>query len=108
MTDTRTQAPPAMRVLRAIVIAGFVMTTIALGAWIWYELADPVQGTTLSDTLGSVAAFSGIAAGISFAGAAIYASIRGLWSHVPPWVRYGVLGYLVVMALYGLAFGGSS
>lgn len=106
MTDTATTAPPAMRTLRAIVITGFAMTAIAIGAWIWFEIADPAEGSTLYDTLGPIAAFSGIAAGVSFAAAAIYASVRSLWAHVPKWVRYGVLTYIVVTALYGLIFGG--
>ena len=67
-----------MRTLRVLVALGVTATAIAVGVGIWFWIADPAEGTTLYDTLGPVAAFSGIAAGVFFAGAAIWAQIKNL------------------------------
>ena len=99
---TATQAPPVeMRTLRMLVGLGFVAALVAVGALIWFELADPAEGTALYDTLGPIAAFSGIASGMLFAASAIWAAVKGLWEHVPNWIRYTATALIVAFAVLG-------
>ena len=97
----------AFRTVRILLVVGAIATTVALVALVWFNLADPAEGTTLYEVLGPVAAFSGITAGLSFAAAAIWASVRGLWSDMPTWVRVGVWVIIVALAIVGAVAGSS-
>ena len=93
---TYAQQPRAMKTLRILVSLGVVATAVAVLAGIWFWIADPSEGTTLYTTLGPVAAFSGITAGVLFAGAAIWAQVKDLWQYIPGWVRVTVMALVVI------------
>ena len=106
--NTVAAPPSAMKTLRTLAALALVATTVALVSGLWLWLADPVDGSTLSDRLGGTAAFSGIAAGLLFGAAAIWAQVKNLWEFVPRWIRVAVLGFVVVAAIYGISGGGRS
>ena len=90
------EQPQEMKTLSVLVALAFVATGIDVAAGIWFWIADPAEGTTLYDTLGPAAAFSGLAAGALFAGAAIWAQIKDLWQYIPWWVRVTVMTLVVI------------
>lgn len=96
------------RVFKLLLILATAATAVAVIALVWFNLADPAEGTTLYDTLGPLAAFSGIAAGLLFAAAAIWAAVKGLWGDVPTWVRVGVWVVILALAVFGAVSGGRS
>ncbi|MDJ0923338.1 MAG: hypothetical protein QNJ77_02150 [Acidimicrobiia bacterium] len=93
---TYAERPKEMKTLKTLVALAVAATAIATVAGIWFWIADPAVGTTLYDTLGPVAAFSGIAAGVLFAGAAIWAQIKDLWQYIPSWVRVTVMTLVAI------------
>lgn len=100
--------PAAMKTFRLLIYAALVATAVAVIALVWLTLVDPAEGTMLYDTLGPVAAFSGISAGVLFGAAAVWAQIKGLWEYAPRRVRIGATAAIVVVVAVGLYAGGRS
>ena len=96
---TTTRPPLAMKTLERLFALGIGATLIAAVAGVWLWLAEPADGTTLNDGLGLIVATSGLAAGLFFAGAAIWAQFRNLWEYVPMWLRVAVILILVAGAV---------
>ncbi len=91
--------PAAMGTLRRLVSLGVLATAVAAIAGIWFWVADPAEGTGLYDTLGPVAAFSGLAAGGLFIAAAVWAQAKDLWRYLPSWIRLAVMALVVIGAI---------
>ena len=93
--DSAATPPAAMGTLRILVSLALLATAVATVAGIWFWAADPAEGTGLYNTLGPVAAFSGLAAGALFIAAAIWAQAKDLWTYLPSWVRVGVMAMVL-------------
>ena len=75
-----------MRIFWILVGAAVVSTVVVTIVGIALLVTDPEPGSDAESTLGVLAALSGLATGLLFAAAAIYASVRRLWEHMHPWV----------------------
>ena len=88
-----------MRIFWILVGAAVVSTLVVTVVGIALLVTDPEPGSDAEGMLGFLAALSGLATGLLFAAAAIYASVRRLWEHMQPWVRWGFLALILVVAV---------
>ena len=82
-----------------LAIAALVATVVVTIVGVILLVTDPAADSSEESTLGLLAAISGLATGLLFAAAAIYASVRRLWEHMEPLVRWGFLGLILVVAI---------
>lgn len=106
---TSVVAPTAARkTLGRLAGLALLAALIATAALIWLALAEPAEPTTRYDSLGRIAAVGGIASGLLFGAAAGWAAIKGLWEHVPMWVRVAATALIAIFLIAGGATGSGS
>ncbi len=103
MIDRDRPDPRAVTTLTAIVALAISTTVVAVAAGLVLLIVDVEAGSNLEAALGLTAAISGIVTGVLWAGAAVYAQIKGLWGFAPQWFRIAVvvvLGGLLLITLF--------
>jgi len=93
----------ALRAFWSLIAVACVATLIAAIAGLVLGIAEPDRGTTSDDVSRSTAAVAGLAAGVLFGLAAIWAQVKNLWRFAPRWFRYVAWGLLAVIAIAAAA-----